>query len=162
MRECAAVHRLLWLQYLVCHDDRDQCRDEGYQNGDGDADDAVSVLAVPQIHSSPPCVKAYGAIRAGKRDGRVKHPIAAPRVGNEAPVLQVPERQFELRGDQLGANVLGKLGCIEALKLSILVPDLAFAQGMHRQPQQLLAGDLYILIDVLAVVVQADRKSTRL
>src|SRR3984957_14323745 len=99
MRECAAVHRLpglvLGLQYLVRHDDRDQCRDEGYQNGDGDANDAVSVLAVPQIHSSPPCVKAYGAIRAGKRDGAVKHSIPPPPGGNEGPGWRVQWRRLE-------------------------------------------------------------------
>src|ERR1700722_7177794 len=153
-REPVRVSRL-GPQYPVGYDHRDQRGDEGYEHGDGHADHPVSVFPVPQIHASAPRVQAYGAICAREGDGRVEHSIAAPRIGNEAPVLQVAKRQIELRGDQLGANLLRKLGRIEALKLAVLVPGLALAQGMNRQPTQLFAGYLHILVDVLAVVVQA-------
>src|SRR5258707_10108524 len=102
-------------QYFVDHENRDQRGDEGYQDGDGDADNAVSVLAVPQVHAAPPGVKPDGAIGARKRDGCVQHSVAASRIGDQAPVLQVTQRQFELCRDQFGADLFGKLGRVETL-----------------------------------------------
>src|SRR5258708_23191108 len=67
-------------QYLVDQENSEQRGDEGDQNGDGDSDDAVSVLPLPQLHAAPPCVKTAGAIRARVPDCRIQHPVAASRI----------------------------------------------------------------------------------
>src|ERR1700675_1330893 len=134
---------------------RDQCGHKRNNDGGGESEDAVLVLPIPQIHAPAPRVQANRTIGARERHCDAERRVAALGVLDQPPVLQVTERQLQLRGQQLGPDLVRDDRRIETLRHILLAPRLAVAQRMHCQPKHLLTAERNLLVDVLTMEVQA-------